>query len=108
MERRYAKLCDVRDFADATFRERAADIRPDLDLSWAFDRKTWEFTMLSLLLEERTLLGGAAEVLSVGAGREAILFWLAGRVGRMVAVDQYGVGRWRQVRLAPGDSARRG
>jgi SAM-dependent methyltransferase len=53
--------------------------------------------MLSLLLEEKALLGGAAEVLSVGAGREAIVFWLAGRVGRMVAADQYGAHRWRRL-----------
>jgi SAM-dependent methyltransferase len=88
----------VEDFADPVFRPRAAEIRPDLDLSWAFDRKTWEFTMLSLLLEEWGLLGGEAEVLSVGAGRETVLFWLAGRAGRMVAVDRYGMGprRWRQ------------
>jgi SAM-dependent methyltransferase len=95
--RQYAKLCDIEDFADPVFRARAAEIRPDLDLSWAFDRKTWEFTMLSLLLEERGLLNGRAELLSVGAGREAILFWLAPRVGRVVAVDRYGTGRWRRV-----------
>lgn len=95
--RQYAKLCDVRDFADPAFRSRAAQIRPDLDLSWAFDRKTWEFTMLSLLLEDWDLLGGQAEVLSVGAGREAIVFWLAGRTARTVAVDRYGTGGWRRV-----------
>lgn len=37
-------------------------------------------------LEPRT------EVLSVGAGREAIAFWLAPRVGRIVATDTYGRG----------------
>jgi SAM-dependent methyltransferase len=97
LTRQYAKLCDVEDFADPVFRARAAEIRPDLDLSWAFDRKTWEFTMLSLLLEDWGLLRGQADVLSVGAGRESVLFWLAGRAGRMVAVDRYGSGRWRQV-----------
>jgi SAM-dependent methyltransferase len=97
LARQYAKLCDVEDFGDAVFRARAAQIRPDLDLTWAFDRKTWEFTMLSLLLEELGLLDERARVLSVGAGREAILFWLAPRVGRIVAVDRYGTGRWRRV-----------
>jgi SAM-dependent methyltransferase len=97
LARQYAKLCDIGDFDDPAFRARAAEIRPDLNLGWAFDRKTWEFTMLSLLLEERGLLDGRAQVLSVGAGREAILFWLGGRVGRVVAVDRYGTGRWRRV-----------
>jgi SAM-dependent methyltransferase len=97
LKRRYAKLCDVQDFSAPAFRARAADIRPDLDLGWAFDRKTWEFTMLSLLLEECGLLDRRARVLSVGAGREAIIYWLAPRVGRIVAVDRYGTGRWRSV-----------
>ncbi|HVS28281.1 MAG TPA: class I SAM-dependent methyltransferase, partial [Solirubrobacteraceae bacterium] len=94
LRRRYSKLCDVADFADPAFRARAAELRPDLDLDWAFDRKTWEFTMLALLLEERGLLDGRARMLSVGAGREAILFWLAPRIGRLVAVDIYGRGEF--------------
>ncbi|MFL5824127.1 MAG: class I SAM-dependent methyltransferase [Solirubrobacteraceae bacterium] len=95
--RHYAKLCDIEDFADPEFGQRAATIRPDLDLSWQLDRKTWEFTMLSLLLEDWGVLDGHSRVLSVGAGAEAIVFWLAPRVQRMVAVDRYGQGRWSSV-----------
>ena len=94
MDRQYAKVCDSRDFDDPLFRERAAELRPDLDLTWQRDRKTWELTMLSLFLEEAGLLDGASRILSVGAGREAILFWLAPRVGRMVATDVYGTGEF--------------
>jgi len=94
VDRHYAKTCDGRDFDEPLFRERAAHLRPDLDLSWQLDRKTWELTMLSLFLEEAGLLDGASRILSVGAGREAILFWLAPRVGRMVATDVYGTGEF--------------
>ena len=94
LSRHYAKACDVRDFADPAFRERAASIRPDISLEWQFDRKTWEFTMLSLLLDELGLLDGRSELLSVGAGREWILFWLAPRVKRLVATDIYGRGEF--------------
>lgn len=94
MDRQYAKVCDSRDFDDPRFKERAAELRPDLDLTWQLDRKTWELTMLSLFLEEAGLLDGASRILSVGAGREAILFWLAPRVGRMVATDVYGTGEF--------------
>ncbi len=94
MRRHYAKVCDARDFDEPGFRARAAQLRPDLDLSWQLDRKTWELTMLSLFLGEAGLLDGASRILSVGAGREAILFWLAPRVGRMVATDVYGTGEF--------------
>ena len=94
MHRHYAKVCDIRDFDDPAFRARAAELRPDLDLAWQLDRKTWELTMLSLFLEEAGVLDGRSEVLSVGAGREAIVFWLARRVGRMVASDLYGHGEF--------------
>ncbi len=94
MDRQYAKVCDSGDFDDPRFEARAAELRPDLDLTWQRDRKTWELTMLSLFLEEAGVLDGASSVLSVGAGREAILFWLAPRVGRMVATDVYGTGEF--------------
>lgn len=94
MDRHYAKVCDRLDFDEPLFRQRAAELRPDLDLTWQLDRKTWEFTMLSLFLEEIGLLDGRSRMLSVGAGREAILFWLAPRVGRMVATDVYGTGEF--------------
>lgn len=94
LSRQYAKLCDVQDFADPAFRKRAASIRPELDLSWQFDRKTWESAMLTFFLEDVGALDGDSQVLSVGAGREAVMFWLAPRVKRIVGVDTYGHGRF--------------
>jgi SAM-dependent methyltransferase len=48
--------------------------------------------MVALFLEEAGRLHDATEALSVGAGNERILFWLANRVGRVVATDVYGHG----------------
>jgi SAM-dependent methyltransferase len=48
--------------------------------------------MLSFFLEEVGALDADSQVLSVGAGREAIAFWLAPHVGRLVATDTYGSG----------------
>jgi ubiquinone/menaquinone biosynthesis C-methylase UbiE len=93
LRRRYAKVCDIEDFDEPSFRERCRELRPDLDLDWQLDRKTWESAMATLLFEEAGVLHGA-DVLSVGAGREAVLFWMAERARRLVAVDIYGRGEF--------------
>lgn len=93
LTRHYAKICDVEDFADPAFVARCRALRPDLDLDWQFDRKTWESAMATFLFEDAGLLDGA-DILSVGAGREAVLFWLAERARRLVAVDIYGEGEF--------------
>ena len=48
--------------------------------------------MLVLFLQEVGALREDAELLAVGAGHEAVLFWLANQVGRIVATDIYGEG----------------
>ena len=50
--------------------------------------------MLALFLEDAGLLEERAQVLSVGAGHEEVLFWLANKVGRVVATDMYGEGEF--------------
>lgn len=93
LRRQYAKVCDVADFGDPAFRARAQELRPEIDLSWQFDRKNWESVMATFLFEEAGVLDGA-DVLSVGAGHEAVLFWIAERAARTVAVDVYGQGEF--------------
>jgi ubiquinone/menaquinone biosynthesis C-methylase UbiE len=56
------------------------------------ERKFWEYAMLALFLEDVGALREDARVLAVGAGHEAVLFWLANRVGRLVATDICGTG----------------
>jgi SAM-dependent methyltransferase len=68
------------------------EILPERDPAEHRERKVWEFAMLALLLEELGCLSEPTEVLGVGAGDERIAFWLANRVGRVVATDIYGEG----------------
>jgi SAM-dependent methyltransferase len=67
-------------------------ILPERDPLTHVERKVWEFAMVALLLEELGLLNESTEALSVGAGDERIIYWLANRIGRMVATDVYGEG----------------
>jgi SAM-dependent methyltransferase len=58
----------------------------------------WECAMLALFLEGAGRLTERTAVLAIGAGQERMAFWLANRVGRVVATDIYGEGpfAWRE------------
>jgi ubiquinone/menaquinone biosynthesis C-methylase UbiE len=60
------------------------------------ERKVWEFAMLALFLEGTGLMNEQTEALAVGAGDERIVFWLANRLGRVVATDIYGEGEFAE------------
>jgi SAM-dependent methyltransferase len=87
-----AKLCDVRDWDDADFLRVASEILPERDAAAHVERKVWEFAMLALFLEQTGRLREETEALAIGAGDERIVFWLANRLGRVVATDIYGEG----------------
>jgi SAM-dependent methyltransferase len=91
LRRKYAKLCDLSDFEDPDLRARIREIAPGPEEE-ELHRKNWEYAMLALFLEDVGLLNDGAQVLSVGAGHEEVLFWLANKVGRVVATDLYGEG----------------
>jgi len=82
----------VRDFEDPALLAALRSILPERDPVTHAERKVWEFAMLALFLEDVGRLHDGTDVLSVGAGDERILFWLANRVGRVVATDIYGEG----------------
>ena len=94
--RQFAKLCDVRDFRDADVLGMLRDILPERDPLAHVERKVWEFAMLALFLEAMGRLRDDTEVLAVGAGDERVVFWLANRVGRVVATDIYGHGSFAE------------
>jgi len=56
----------------------------------------WEFAMLALFLEETGRLHEGTSALAVGAGDERMVFWLANRIGRVVATDIYGEGSFAE------------
>lgn len=90
--RQLAKLCDVRDFEDADILRMAREILPERDALAHVERKVWECAMLALFLEDVGRLNEGTSVLAIGAGQERMAFWLANRVGRVVATDIYGEG----------------
>jgi SAM-dependent methyltransferase len=90
--RQFAKLCDVRDFEDADVLRLLRDILPEREPLAHIERKVWEFAMLALFLEEMGRLHEGTEALAIGAGDERMVFWLANRLGRVVATDIYGEG----------------
>jgi SAM-dependent methyltransferase len=99
--RNFAKLCDVRDWDDAELLRTIADILPERDPAAHVERKVWEFAMLALFLDAGGRLNERTEALGVGAGDERILFWLANRLGRVVATDIYGEGQFAGREAAP-------
>ncbi len=92
LRRQYVKLCDIRDFDDPDVRNRIREIVPGLEPQQELHRKYWEYAFLTLFLEDVGALDETTEALSVAAGHEEVLFWLANRVGRVVATDIYGHG----------------
>ena len=54
-----------------------------------YHRKAFEWTHCAYGLEQLGALRGDARVLGVAAGHECLLYYLANRVGRVVAVDLY-------------------
>jgi SAM-dependent methyltransferase len=93
LTRAYAKTCSLRDFGDPELAPLITDIAPHLSAERPH-RKGWEHAMAALFLRDTGRLTSATEVLDVGAGAEPMLFWLAQQVGRVVAVDMYGRGRF--------------
>jgi SAM-dependent methyltransferase len=65
-------------------------------------RKPYEFTQLLYGCRRLGVLREDASFLSVGAGHEHVLYWLANHVGRVVATDMY-EGVWQDERAREGD-----
>ncbi|MEA2167049.1 MAG: hypothetical protein QOF76_349 [Solirubrobacteraceae bacterium] len=86
------KFCDFADFEDPAVLETIERILPERDPRQFIERKVWEMAMLVLFLEDVGRLDGTAEILSVGAGNERILYWLTNHAARVVATDIYGDG----------------
>ncbi len=91
LTRNYAKVVELEDFRDEEIGALIAEIAPGEDPARPH-RKPWEFAMGALFLRDAGRLEGDAEILDVGAGSEPILYWLANRARRVVAVDIYGRG----------------
>jgi SAM-dependent methyltransferase len=65
-------------------------------------RKPYEFAQLVFGSRRLDVLGEDSKVLSVGAGHEGVLYWLANHVGHVMATDLY-EGVWKRVQGREGD-----
>lgn len=81
---------------------RSLQTQPDDKL--AMHRKTYEFTQTVFGLDRLGLLHDGVSILSVGAGHESLLYWLANRVRLVVATDLY-EGEWQTFGAMEGDQA---
>jgi SAM-dependent methyltransferase len=82
------------------------DILRSLGLSddrFYMHRKPYELTQFVYGCRQLGALHENAEVISVGAGHEIVLYWLANRVKRVVATDLYEEGHWTARRGREGD-----
>jgi SAM-dependent methyltransferase len=94
LTRHYAKVCDLPDFAEAEVADLIPQIAPRLSADRPH-RKGWEYARGALFLRDTGHLRRSSEILDVGAGSDEIVFWLSNRVRRVVAIDTYGRGPFR-------------
>jgi SAM-dependent methyltransferase len=93
----HCKLCELADFSDPELRELIRDVfasdreyfgEPEFPSGREY-RKYWEVAMTLRAFRAYEALREDAEVLGVGAGHEATIYWLTRHVGRVVATDLY-------------------
>jgi len=103
------KLCELEDFSDPCLRALIREVfTPDLERfgdsfpSGREYRKYWEVAMTARALRESGALNPDAEVLGIGAGHEATVFWLTTQAGRVFAIDRYlADDRWSETDASP-------
>jgi SAM-dependent methyltransferase len=91
------KLCELSDFADGELRDLIRDVYasdrerfgdPDFPAGREY-RKYWEVAMTLRAFRAFGALRETAEILGVGAGHEATIYWLTRHVARVIATDLY-------------------
>jgi SAM-dependent methyltransferase len=90
----YCKVCELADFRAPDLRALIRDMHaigpenPDFPDGMEH-RKAWEISMSTRALRDLGAVRHDAEILGVGAGREATIFWLTRYVRRVFATDLY-------------------
>jgi SAM-dependent methyltransferase len=91
------KVCDLPDFSHPELRSRIREIFESDRRYFGEEefprgreyRKYWEVAMTACAFDRLGVLRPEAEILGVGAGHEATVYWLTRRVGRVIATDLY-------------------
>ncbi len=101
---RYMQLCELANPAKWENEEWLAILR-SLGLSddkHLMHRKPYELTQLLYGCRRLGVLTEASRIVSIGAGHELVLYWLANHVKQVVATDLY-EGVWRRIQGREGD-----
>ena len=86
----YNKIPNVADLADETWGKILHETRDFLGMSPEnFHRKRWEHIQIIYILRQEGYLHPENVCLSVGAGVEGTLYYLANKVSRVVGIDLY-------------------
>lgn len=97
----FSKVCDAADWFDPAL---LRIIREELEEVPRFHRKQWEFALILRALESERMLDGTRTGLSMGGGRERVLYAVARRVRRLVVTDLYAPeGSWEEARAEDPD-----
>ena len=95
------KVCDAADWFDPDMLDVIAN---DLREPAVFHRKQWEFAIIFLALRQQGFLAPDKVGLSMGSGRERLLYAIAPHVKRLVATDLYEpAATWTTVRTEDPD-----
>jgi SAM-dependent methyltransferase len=90
------KICDAGDWFG---RELPRLVQSELHELPRFHRKQWEFGMILRALHAEGVLHAGSRGLSMGGGRERLLYAVARQVDRLVITDLYGGGSdWEEAR----------
>lgn len=93
-----SKVCDA---ADWFVPEVAEIVRDELRETPRFHRKQWEFAMIFRALRRERALGPERRGLSMGGGRELLLYAIANHVRQLVVTDLYDAHTsWAEARTA--------
>jgi SAM-dependent methyltransferase len=89
-ERVRSKLCDLADWKGSDFASLSSAIMGTDPEHLFYHRKLWEFTRLVQALQAMGIYTPNAIGLSVAAGHERVLYYLARHLHKVVATDVYG------------------
>ncbi len=87
---RTSRLCEINEWENPEFAHTAKEIMGNN--TFPKHRKVWEFSATVLALKDLGLLNKDSVCISVAAGVERILFYLANKTNGVIATDIYGLG----------------